>query len=503
MKMRSRQNQLSFKRRREQIAAGARLTQPMRPVANAHAIESLPVRGTGFDPRDGAFDTGLLDRCRDQWRRGDWDALVQLVPEEIERHPSRARLALMVAAAHQALGHHGETHLFARLAGQWGGEAKLVARVLLAGIHNTLGRAVAIVGKDRERAMYHFNQAIAPGVPAASRTLATQSRVRQQLEQLRLGAEATALLAGRTSTAIPSDSAVSQPFGVLEDTLRAPSTPTQWVKPQRTDVDMDEHQGSAKVVAAPPKPSASRAAKETVTTSTDAEIDPFVADIRPFFFSKKITYVDAGAYHADVFLRLERLGIVIREAHLFEPNARSLEKLKVNVKAAKAVNVQIHECALGESIGSCRYVDSASMTRMMFDHESDGMTAEVRTLDSMARHITDRHIHLLKIDVEGSECAVLRGAAELLTSQSIDVIYVEAGFSQTNTQQTYFQHIVDLLQTYQYRIFRIYEQKNEWIEDSPVLRRANICFMSAKFAGTNPLSVVMELMRLRQASIAE
>ena len=166
------------------------------------------------------YDDGLIDRSREQWRRGDWEALGLLSAEEVERHPERARLALMAAAAHQAQGNAAQTRLFVRLATQWGCDPRLLARVLLAGVHNTLGRAAAAGGKHRERAVYHFNEAVAPGVAGASRWLATQARVRHQLEQLQLGAEATPLLAGGRGQSLPQQPIVATPFRELTDALK-------------------------------------------------------------------------------------------------------------------------------------------------------------------------------------------------------------------------------------------------------------------------------------------
>lgn len=166
------------------------------------------------------YDDALIDRSRDQWRRGDWEALSQLSADEMERNPNRARLALMAAAAHQANGNAAQTRLFVRLASQWGCDSRLVARTLLAGVHNTLGRAAAAGGKHRDRALYHFNEAVAPGSAGASRWMVTQGRVRQQLEQLRLGSEATTVLAGGRGLTLPSPPIVAAPFRELGDALR-------------------------------------------------------------------------------------------------------------------------------------------------------------------------------------------------------------------------------------------------------------------------------------------
>jgi hypothetical protein len=169
-------------------------------------------------PGEPAYDDGLVQRCRDLWRRGDWSALLEIPLDDVERHPRRARLALMVASAHLALGQHAKARTLAGLALQWGCEHELVARVLLAGVHNTLGRAAVASGKLRDHALAHFAQAVEPGGPRSLRRLALQARVQEQLRQMQMEHEAYALLSGphRTAPTLP----VPTPLRELREGMR-------------------------------------------------------------------------------------------------------------------------------------------------------------------------------------------------------------------------------------------------------------------------------------------
>ena len=120
---------------------------------------------------------------------------------DVEMHPQRASLALMVATAHQALGQSAQTRVFVGLARQWGCEPQLIARALIAGVHNTLGRAVAAAGRQRSHALQHFADAIAAGGGAGSGEVALQDRVRRQLANMRLESDASWLLDGAARTA--------------------------------------------------------------------------------------------------------------------------------------------------------------------------------------------------------------------------------------------------------------------------------------------------------------
>ena len=123
---------------------------------------------------------------------------------------------------------------------------------------------------------------------------------------------------------------------------------------------------------------------------------------------------------------------------------------------------------------------------------------ECTTLDALAAGFESQRISLLKLDVEGHEPQVLAGAAGLLAAQAIDLVYVEAGMDPEGGQQSYYREIEDRLRGHGYRLFRIYEQMHEWQEDSPLLRRVNLAFMSSAFAQRHPFRLTLELAAVRR-----
>ncbi len=157
-------------------------------------VEATGACSAGADGVGGVDD--LINRCRALWRNGDWQSLAAIDYGDIEMHPQRASLALMVATAHQALGQSAQTRVFVGLARQWGCEPQLIARALIAGVHNTLGRAAAAAGRQRSHALQHFADAIAAGGGAGSGGVALQERVRCQLANMRLESDASWLLDG-------------------------------------------------------------------------------------------------------------------------------------------------------------------------------------------------------------------------------------------------------------------------------------------------------------------
>lgn len=237
----------------------------------------------------------------------------------------------------------------------------------------------------------------------------------------------------------------------------------------------------------------------------DNGVSQFIRDIAPFFYKRKITYVDVGAFIGKVFLEFScSKHLDVREAHLFEPNPKSFSILENEVaKVKKVQSVHAYNLGLSDVASEKTFSAAKSMTKIVerdanFEGATQTFRCKVETLDTRIGSITDRHINILKIDVEGFEIPVLKGAAKTLSEQGIDVIYIEVGFDAKGTQQTYFAAIDEMLQALGYRVFKIYEQRNEWISDSPWLRRCNFAYMSKSFSDRNPFELTLELFDLRK-----
>jgi FkbM family methyltransferase len=129
------------------------------------------------------LDETSLSRAKAHWFFGDWAALAKLDLGDLNQHPDRDRLALLVASAHQQFGNHDKTRQFTRRAMEWGCPPRIVAQVLTAGVHNTLGRASALK-EDSNRTVRHFEAAVAIGT---NKDTALASHARSVREMANLG----------------------------------------------------------------------------------------------------------------------------------------------------------------------------------------------------------------------------------------------------------------------------------------------------------------------------
>ena len=116
--------------------------------------------------------------------------------------------------------------------------------------------------------------------------------------------------------------------------------------------------------------------------------------------------------------------------HAFEPYQSNYDLLLMNLAANRLEGqVAAHCCAIGDENGqgTTDVVHSDNLGRVRVrPGEGDVI---VRRLDDLA---IPRPIGLLKVDVEGSEVAVLRGAASLITNWLPDIVIEAAQIEEFN-----------------------------------------------------------------------
>lgn len=132
------------------------------------------------------YDENLLERARTQWQFGDWQSLTKLNRDTLQHHPDRAKLALLAAAGRLQTGQDAEAKAFIRLAQDWGVSKKLISQILIAGVHNSIGRAATICNQQ-QRALKHFEIAIEIGSPSSDTRLLTQARKDFQTNNILFG----------------------------------------------------------------------------------------------------------------------------------------------------------------------------------------------------------------------------------------------------------------------------------------------------------------------------
>ncbi len=161
----------------------------------------------------------------------------------------------------------------------------------------------------------------------------------------------------------------------------------------------------------------------------------------------------------------------------FEPMGKSAAQLEHNVRAFP--NVRCFRAACGARLGEAILYSSGSSLTSTLVPEAESFqpveTVPVTTVDATAGKLGLDRIDLLKIDAEGFDLEVLKGASTLLARKRIGAVLAEVGFGRDDHRHVLFDEVRDFLAGYGYSLFGIYGQQLEWNGD-PRLRFANALF---------------------------
>ena len=171
-----------------------------------------------------------------------------------------------------------------------------------------------------------------------------------------------------------------------------------------------------------------------------------VFDILRQKFNPPYCIFDVGANQGQ-FLRLllEHIAVDDFTVHCFEPGRETFKILVASLSDDR--RIQLNNTGLGKEQGEAvLHFDSAgsglaSLTKRNLDHFgidfNQSEKVKIDTIDHYCSENSIKHIHLLKIDVEGHELDVLAGAGRMFDEKAIDVVTFEFGGCNIDTR-TFF-----------------------------------------------------------------
>lgn len=467
---------LRSKRSEKVFAAETSRAPHRRKILPTKKVESKREPGTqvpevthlhGVGAQRVVYTENLLDRASTQWQFGDWDSLALLDQDTLQHRPDRAKLALLAAAGNVQINNAGRAKQFIRLAQDWGCDKKLVSQILVAGVHNTLGRAAALIGLQ-PHALKHFESAIAIGTPGSEVRLLSQARASEQYRQIGMPGGALQFSASEyednTHRAKTIESTSHSGIrGVSSNIDYSPITEqllSDFCLSLLSDDDSDKQSALGDIASLIQGITKDQKPLEMAITRLDAYDQEFhfvhvAGDYIPRKISNETTFYEST--FLELLQRFHRPGGLIvdgganignhtiyfakvldAEVIAFEPEPHNTSCLAINV-ALNGISdrVQLHKHGLGQTSGIITLqmnVQSnfGSFTAKLNSNQNSNEMANtmqvnvpVDSLDAVLEaNISRKNISILKLDVEGMELDVLRGAKELIRS-SLPVIAVE------------------------------------------------------------------------------
>jgi len=166
--------------------------------------------------------------------------------------------------------------------------------------------------------------------------------------------------------------------------------------------------------------------------------------------------------------------------HGFEPANQPFVIL--SSKFSQYDRIKTHNFALGSAPGNEELSSGKNSERGSFHFGKTGdrvinrQQVKVKTIDSFCRVNEIDSVSFVKIDTEGHDLEVLRGAEGMLRSHAIDLIQIEATPDYENDLHVSLCTAIDYMSRFEYKIYGIYDQVEEWREDKKTLRRINAVF---------------------------
>jgi len=177
----------------------------------------------------------------------------------------------------------------------------------------------------------------------------------------------------------------------------------------------------------------------------------------------------------------------------FEPNPKNFQKLQ-KLQGAHS-NLKALPFGLGSEVSTLKFYDRADndgasvhgslykeVIEELHDVESVETEVEIKVLDQFCKQENISKIGLLKIDTEGHEFEVLKGAQEILEGGQVDLIHIE--FNEMNlVSRVFFRDFCELLSDFV--PFRLLPSGVLQLDRSPLKTELfgfqNIIFVHQKF----------------------
>jgi len=182
----------------------------------------------------------------------------------------------------------------------------------------------------------------------------------------------------------------------------------------------------------------------------------------------KPTIFDVGAYNGHTASNYKTF-FPQSKVYCFEPSSLAFNDLQANTKEMK--DVEIFNFALGSKSGvSDFFVNSFGPTNSLLkpdplSNETWGLdlgsntvknSVKVETLDNFVKEKEIPKIDILKMDTQGTELEILKGASEMIQNGLIKVVYMEIITLPTYENQPGLKNTMNVLEDLGFILYNIY-----------------------------------------------
>jgi len=191
---------------------------------------------------------------------------------------------------------------------------------------------------------------------------------------------------------------------------------------------------------------------------------------------KKHLIIDVGAHEGETAEALHSAHLPHTRCLSIEPNPEAFDNLMSNSQNLKNDNFEIEylRSAVGSEVGTKSFLltDQSAVAGLLEpfsgvsarvptgDHEIvQRFEVDVTTIDTLISNLFFTHIDLLKIDTEGFDLEVLKGAIDALRNNKISIVLCETFFVNYRKEQCFFWDIASFLHEFEYFFVGLYDTR--------------------------------------------
>src|SRR5580658_5424934 len=221
--------------------------------------------------------------------------------------------------------------------------------------------------------------------------------------------------------------------------------------------------------------------------------EPGTANFIKQFLKPGMVFVDVGAHLGEYTILAASILEASGYVHAFEARPDTFEILVRNIELNKAQSIAARPYAVWCEEGFCEFARTADPSVSAL--RPGGNDAEDRSLIRVPTVTLDRYFadpgvskpNLIKIDVEGAELQVLKGARSLLSSPESPLLIVEYGRINTAAFGYRSEEVCKFLRELGYTIYQLSGNGLRRIQNAPELDETdNTCNLVAASAALPP-----------------
>jgi len=169
-----------------------------------------------------------------------------------------------------------------------------------------------------------------------------------------------------------------------------------------------------------------------------------------------MTVVDIGAWEGNYSLIFAKLMHDRGRVLAFEPDPDNCDWIRKNIHANSYKCIELYPFALSDNEGSATFYPGSGLGSLVYRPSwrtpvrKEPITVQTRTLDNVLneQHIHD--VHIIKMDVEGSDLLVLKGAEHTLRNNKVSLLMDVDVFSNAEREELF-----EILNSCGFKVHRI------------------------------------------------